>query len=384
MFAVRKLVAVSAGIAMFAAGAAVADNVKLPKQISWTAYGTTSTGYQQSVAIGNVLKNKFGTQLNIITGKNDVSRMLPLKKGKADFCACGIAVYFAQEGVLLFAKPSWGPQKVRTAMTAISGSGIGVALAKDTGVKAYKDLKGKRVAWVRGSPALNSNVKSFLAYGGLTWKDVKKVEFGGWKASIDGVINGQADAAVMSTTSPHAARLAASPRGIIWPQMNHKDMKSWDQLWKVGPWFQQHIATTGAGVSKEHPWIGAGYSYPILVSNDTQKTDLVYNLVKAINDGYPEFQNAAPGASGWSKKAQNFQWVMPFHDGSVKYWKEAGLWTADAQKHQDKLVKRQDVLASAWKKFKASNPPSGDDFTGAWMKARKAALDSAGLPVVFD
>ena len=384
MFAVRNLTAASAGILILTAGAALADDVKLPKQVSWTAYGTTSTGYQQSVAIGNVLKNKFGTQLNIITGKNDVSRMLPLKKGKADFCACGIAVYFAQEGVLLFAKPSWGPQKVRTAMTAISGAGIGLAVAKDTGVKAYKDLKGKRVAWVRGSPALNSNVASFLAYGGLTWKDVKKVEFGGFKASVDGVINGQADAAVMSTTTPHATRLAASPRGLIWPPMNHKDMKSWDRLWKVGPWFQQHDATTGAEVSKQKPWIGAGYSYPILVSNNTQKTDLVYNLVKAINDGYPAFKDAAPGASGWSKKAQNFQWVMPFHDGSIKYWKEAGLWTADAQKHQDKLVKRQDVLGSAWKKFKASNPPSGDDFTGAWMKARKAALESAGLPVVFN
>jgi TRAP transporter TAXI family solute receptor len=269
-------------------------------------------------------------------------------------------------------------------MTAIGGGGIGLAVAKDTGVKSYNSLKGKRVAWVRGSPALNSNVASFLAYGGLTWKDVKKVEFGGFKASVDGVINGQADAAVMSTTTPHATRLAASPRGLIWPQMDPKDKTSWDRLWKVGPWFQQHIATSGAAVSKAKPWIGAGYSYPILVSNDSQKTDLVYNLVKAINTVYPDFKNSAPGANGWSKKAQNFQWVLPFHDGSIQFWKEAGLWTADAQKHQDKLVKRQDVLVSAWKKYKASKPPSGDAFTKGWMKARSSALKSAGLPVVFN
>jgi TRAP transporter TAXI family solute receptor len=146
-----------------ASGAALAGDIKLPAQMTWTAYGTTSTGYQQSVAIGNVLKKKYGMQLNIKTGKNDVARMLPLKARKADFCSCGIAFYFAHEGVFMFGKKNWGPQQISMSFASIGGAGIGLGVAKDTGVKGYKDLKGKRIAWVRGAPALNQNATSFLA-----------------------------------------------------------------------------------------------------------------------------------------------------------------------------------------------------------------------------
>ncbi len=71
---------------------------------------------------------------------------------------------------------------------------------------------------------------------------------------------------------------------------------------------------------------------------------------------------------------------MPWHPGAIKYWKEAGVWNAAATAHNDGLLKRQGVLAAAWKKYKSS-PHS--DFQGGWMKARAAGLAAAGLPVVF-
>ena len=50
-------------------------------------------------------------------------------------------------------------------------------VANDTGVKEIKDLKGKRIGFVVGSPALNQNALAMLAFGGLTQNDVKVVEF---------------------------------------------------------------------------------------------------------------------------------------------------------------------------------------------------------------
>ncbi len=381
MKSTAKLAGSIAAIMLLGAGAASAGDVKLPKQMTWTAYGTTSTGYQQSVAIGNALKKKYGMQLNIKTGKNDVARMLPLKAHKAEFCACGIALYFAHEGVFMFGKENWGPQAISMSFASIGGAGIGLAVARDTGVKKYSDLKGKRVAWVRGAPALNQNAASFLAYGGLTWKDVKKVEFGGFKASVDGIINGQVDAAVMSTVTPHAKRVEASPRGIIYPQMDHKDEAAWKRMNAVGPWFQPHVATIGASITKDKPWIGSGYFYPVLVSNNDLPADTVYSVVKAMHDSYDDFKGTAPGVDGWHKDRQNFQWVVPWHPGAVKFWKEIGVWNAAAQKHNDYLMKRQGVLASAWKAYKAK--PEGDYLAG-WMKARAAALKAAGMPVIFN
>ena len=81
----------SAGVAIVALGigSALAADPKLPASISWTAYGTTSSGYAQSVGLGKMLKEKYNADLRIIPGKNDVSRMVPLKAGQTPICACG-------------------------------------------------------------------------------------------------------------------------------------------------------------------------------------------------------------------------------------------------------------------------------------------------------
>ena len=139
--------------AIWAPIGAGAGEMKLPGQLAWTAYGTTSSGYAQAVAIGNMLKNRYGTALRVLPGKNDVSRMTPLKDGKADMCACGIASYFGSEGVMLFAKKGWGPQPIRVLRTSMGAFGLGLATAKDVNVATMADLKGKRVAWVRGGDA---------------------------------------------------------------------------------------------------------------------------------------------------------------------------------------------------------------------------------------
>jgi TRAP transporter TAXI family solute receptor len=365
--------------------AAIGSEAKLPAQLAWTAYGTTSSGYAQSVSIGNMLKNRHGTSLRVLPGKNDVSRMTPLKDGKADMCACGIASYFGSEGVMLFAKEGWGPQPIRVLMTSMGSFGLGLATAKDANVKTMADLKGKRVAWVRGGDALNVNAGANLAFGGLDWDDVVKVEFGGFKQSWEGLINDQVDAAFASTVTPLAKRLAASPRGIHWPVLPHDDEAAWTRFLKAAPYFVKHTATVGAGMSKDQPWEGSGYSYPILVANASYDQDVVYSLVKAMTEGYDDFKDGAPGAKGWATSSQNFKWVIPFHDGAVKYYKEIGVWNGDMQAHNDNLVRRQEILASTWKNFLATN--SAGDAAGlkaAWMKARASALSEAGMEPVFN
>ena len=138
-FALSAVTAASLGV-----GASAAD-VKLPKNLSWTAYGTTSSGYAQSVGLGNMLKKHYGTELRVIPGKNDVSRMLPLKANQAEICACGIAAYFGQEGVLMFANKSWGPTKLYNLFNNLGRNGTGLVFAGDAGIKTAADLKGKRI-----------------------------------------------------------------------------------------------------------------------------------------------------------------------------------------------------------------------------------------------
>ena len=53
----RKLI--TAAAALLAMPAIALAQVKLPETLTWTAYDVGSGGYNQAVAIGNALKNKY-------------------------------------------------------------------------------------------------------------------------------------------------------------------------------------------------------------------------------------------------------------------------------------------------------------------------------------
>ena len=81
--------------------------------------------------------------------------------------------------------------------------------------------------------------------------------------------------------------------------------------------------------------------------------------------------------------AQKYATVFPEY--FVKAIKEAGAWTPEAQAHNDKLLERQSVLASAWKGYLANKPSEDKDaFYKGWMAQRKDALVKAGFDPIFD
>lgn len=383
----KKTVAAIAALGAFGIVAtASAQDVTLPKHLSWTAYGTTSSGYAQSIGLGNMLKKNYGTELRVIPGKNDVSRMLPLRAKQAQICACGIASYFGQEGVMMFANRKWGPIKVYNLFNNIGRNGSELVFAGDAGMKTTADLKGKRVAWVKGAPALNLNAEAVLAFGGLTWDDVQKVEVPGWGQSMQAILDGQADAAVGSTISSIYAQIAASPRGIYHPTFPHNDEAAWKRAWEIAPYWSKVMVSASVGgdnnITGKMPYEGVGYPYPIFISMADLSDNLAYSLTKAVMTKYEDYKESGPGMDGYQLKNQNLAWVFPYHPGAIKYFKEVGKWTAEDEAHNQSLLKRQDVLATAWKGFMAKNVKD-DAFEAEWLKARATALEAAGMKVPF-
>ena len=372
-------------IALTAAGGALAQPAlpELPRQMAWTAYNLGSTGYNQAVAIGAMLRDKYNVTLRVIPGQNDVSRLLPLKTGRVDFTANGVATYFAQEGMFQFANPEWGPQPLRLLMTSNGLSNQGVAVAADTGVTSFAELRGRRVPYVRAAPALNVSMEAYLACGGLTWDDVVRVDFPGYDAKWNGVINGDVDVAFGTTVSGPPFRLEASPRGILWLPAPHDDEGCWERMLAVGPYFTKHNATRGAGINDENIHEAGTYPYPLLTALETQDSDFVYSLTRAINENYDEHKDADPGSIGWALESQVFQWVVPYHEGAVNYWREIGVWTEETEAHNQALIKRQGVLASAWTERSARDIRDQDEFVSAWQLLRANRLEEAGFDPVW-
>lgn len=386
MFRKRVTAAMAAVAATIAFGPAWAEDIKLPGTLTMTAYDTGTSGFNIAVAVGKVLKEKYKSDLRVLPAGNDIARLSPLKSDRAQASAMGIGGYFASEGVFEFAIKDWGPQPLRLMLSAASCNGITLNVAKDTGVKEFKDLKGKRVGMVVGSPALNQNALAILAFGGLTKNDVKPVEFSSFGAMWKGMINNEVDAAVASTITGQVKELETSPRGVVMPQTPASDKDGWARMRKIGPYFYPHKVTCGAGgLSKTNSLDLPTYPYPIFMAYAKAEASLVYSITKAMVVEYEQYKDAAPGADGLEVKRQLLTWVLPYHEGAVKVLKEAGAWTAEAQKHNDMLIKRQDTLGAAWAGFVKTNPPADKAaFSQAWLAVRKTALAKAGMDPVFE
>ncbi len=226
-----------------------AQDAKLPSALTLTAYDTGSSGFNIAVAVGKTLKDKQGSDVRVLPAGNDVARLAPLRANRAQASAMGIGSYFAQESVFEFAVKEWGPQQLRLILSAMDCNAISLGVAKDTGVKEVKDLKGKRIGMVVGSPALNQNAFAVLAFGDLTRNDVKLVEFSSYGAMWKGMVNNEVDAAIASNISGQVKEVETSPRGIVFPPTPAADKEGWARLHKIGPYFQAHKVD----VRRQHP-----------------------------------------------------------------------------------------------------------------------------------
>ncbi|MGY9036620.1 MAG: TAXI family TRAP transporter solute-binding subunit [Rhodobacterales bacterium] len=370
------------GVIAAVAGQTFAEG--LPPQMKWMAYPTDSSGYAQAIAVGNMLKDKEGTRVAVLPGQNDVARLTPLRQGNAGYCMCGVAAYFSTEGVTEFAAPEWGPQPLRMILAKIDGSGVGFATRGDAGIETAADLRGKRVPTVRAAASLNVPMNSVLAFGDLTRDDVETVEYSGFSASWEGVINGQSDVAFATTLTPNSAQLASTNNGIHWIPLPHDDTEGWARLKATAPYIAKRVVTEASGLAEGDSFEGAGYPYPFLVTTAAQDEAEVYALTKSMIENLDSYKDAAPGAAGWALDVQDLEWVIPYHPGAVRYFTEAGVWTDAINTHNEALMARQNVMIEAWAAMDRSAAGEGDAFTAAWMKTRADALTAAGEPVVFE
>jgi TRAP transporter TAXI family solute receptor len=364
---------------------ALAEDVRLPPTMAVTAYDTGTAGFNIAVGVGKMMKDKYGTDVRVLPAGNDVARLAPLRAKRAVMSAMGSGSYFAQEGVFEFGAREWGPQALQLLLSSVDCNAGSLGVAADAGVKEIKDLKGKRVGFVVGSPALNQNSLAVLAFGDLKQSDVRIVEFASYGAMWKGLINNDTDAAFGTTITGPAKEAETSPRGLVWPPLPAADKAGWERVKKIGSFFFPQLATCGAGISPEKPIELGNYPYPIFVAYALQSADQVYAITKAMVVNYDAYKDSAPGAGGLAADRQTRNWVVPVHPGAVKALKEAGQWSDAQEAHNTALFKRQETLASAWAEYGKSNPPSDDKaFLEGWMKVRAAALAKANMPNGFD
>jgi uncharacterized protein len=351
---------------------------KLPPMIAVSTYDVGTSTFIQAGAIGDALMKKIGTMIRVVPSGQDISRTLTLKNKTVDFCFAGVGTYyFAEEGLYEFATPEWGPQRVQAVWNCFPLGGSSLATGKDAGIKTPYDLKGKRVYWIIGSPAMNITNTSFLAFANLTWNDVKKVDYPSFGSAVRGLVEGTNDGGFNTGTNPTLYELESSRRGLWWPEFPASDKEGWKRLKAVAPYMMPARCTGGAAQPPEGLQLMT-YSFPMLTAYEWKDEEVVYQFVKAIDEYFPLYKDAYPALANWErKKAIMVGFNLPFHRGAVRYFKEIGLWNQEYENWQKTRLEKQNRLAAAWSAATAEAAQKGlkgEEFTKFWLKKHGEAV----------
>lgn len=347
-----------------------------PKMINFSTQDVGSQSYTQSAIIADAMLQEYGTKVRVIPMGTDVSKIASLRMKDVDVAIAGAAAASAQNGLAEFSAIDWGPQNLRVVWLS-AHPGATVIVKGDSTIKTAPDLKGKKVAYILGGPAVNEIVESHLAFAGLTWADVQKVDFPSWGASVKAVSEGAVDATGMTVAASQAYEMQAAPGGMRFLPLPASDTEGWARVKKVRPDWTPMKAMIGAGLSAEMPLETATYPFPVLTAYDWSDEDKMYFVTKSLWETYDEFaaKDAALKAY-WSSETfiDLFDGsVYALHPGAIKYLKEQGLWTAEREQKNNQIIERLEKLREAWdavvleatqKQIKSA------DFPAFWLERR--------------
>lgn len=343
-----RLITTALAAAALIAGAAYAEDPKLPRSMVWSAYDLGSSGHAEATGIANAFKKNYGTRVRIVPSGTSIGRMLPMVTGKVKYGFLANEAFFAAEGTYDFATEQWGPQDIRIVMGRVAG--VGMAVAADTGVKTMADLRGKRIGFVKGNPSVNVKNMAYIAMGGLTMDDIEPVWFGSYNAMKTALLADQLDAFGSVTTSANMREIEASPRGLMWPEFPPENKDGWKAVTDVVSFAAPMKVTRGAGLSEENPRWLVGYRYPMItVYQNAVTTDEVYNFIKAADESFPDYKGTTASSFNWElEKAARPPYDAPAHAGTIRYMKEKDLWRDEDQAWHDNRLARLNTLLEAW------------------------------------
>jgi hypothetical protein len=357
---------------------AAEKSAAIPKMMTWTAYDVGSSGYFQVGHVSTTLYDKFGIKIRVIPAGTDIPRVYPVRLKDADVAFHGLGSYFMQEGLQDYRTMAWGPQPVR-ALYFAQHPGLALGIRGDSDIKSFRDLKGKRIA-AFPSGALTLISEQHLAFAGLTWDDVVKVNCPGYSAAIRMVMEGKVDATHINPTAALAYEMEAMPYGIRYIEMPPDYKEGWARVKKKNAAYGYFKAAIGAGIPKDKPLDTVSYSYPICLAYDFLSEERAYVITKLLHEAYPDYSKKHKSlAAYWSPEgslALFDDYPLPMHKGAIRYLKEIGKWTPEREAMNQKRLQHQADLKKLWdatmnealeKKMKSKKYPA------FWLKKRAEA-----------
>ncbi|MCP4371353.1 MAG: TAXI family TRAP transporter solute-binding subunit [Deltaproteobacteria bacterium] len=287
--------------------------------------GVTGVYYPTGGAICrlvNKTRKEHGIRCSVESTGGSVYNLNTIAAGELDM---GVAQsdwqYHAYNGTSKFEKQ--GPNKDLRAVFSVHPEPFTVVARKDSGIKNFQDLKGKRVNIGNPGSGQRGTMEIVMKAFGWTKKDFKLASELKSAEQSKALCDNKIDAMVFTVGHPSGSISEAATScdsvlvNVAGPEI--------DKLVKKNDYYRTATIPGGMyrGTPKDTKTFGVGATF---VSSAKVPENVIYNVVKAVFENFDSFKKLHP-AFGVLKKKEMIKDGLsaPLHKGAVKYYKEAGL-----------------------------------------------------------
>ena len=305
---------------------------KLPAVISMATAGVGTTSYIAGSAFAEVISKYAGSKI-AVEPSGATARWIPLMKtGDIDLaigCSLGDVkdAYFGQ----YYWKDQGGPQPVnQVAIGQVQPYGFNVT---DPNIKSVADLKGKKVyGYIKGMRQQNDSVDIILRESGLKPGDVEVLTFADINEAAKGIQEGKSVGVYYLPTVLPIVELDRSKPLYAVPTPKQVV----DKIIEVFPELGFMTWKKGEGIAKyDAPFVAQPCG---MTGRANLDPDVVYTFLNTIYAHYDEFKDKHPIMKFWTPEQAVSIIAVPVHPGAIKYFKDKGVWKADQERMNQKLL----------------------------------------------
>jgi len=357
-----------------------------PAPFEWPrsiAIGTHRVGHSLhsvTAAWTPVFEADTGVAMRIVPDGQSIVRRNMLRSGDLMFDINSMSAT-ASDGIEATkndASKNGGPMQIRLAWSGSAGF-LSFMVRGDNPIQTTADVKpGLKVAYREGSSGYLNASKAIAAWCGLNPEneaEVILVPVATSAAMVQAVVDGKADICYTGTSTASILEAAASPHGIRFIEIDPaKEPEASQRFLQYRPTLM--FGPVEVGVKEAMGVWGVRAPSPYWAHADNTDNELVYNVVKWIDENYDKYKENDANTIGMTRS--NMRTLLdltylPVHEGTIKYLKEIGLWTADDENrqayNQDLLNQYIDAYADAIKKAEAQGlkiDPENDVWIQFW------------------
>jgi TRAP transporter TAXI family solute receptor len=324
----KKLTFLSLGAALAFGGLALADGTAALAQQKFFTIGTggvTGVYYPAGGAICRLVnadRKTHGLRCSVESTGGSIYNINAISQGEMEI---GVAQsdwqYHAYNGTA--GQFEGKPIKQLRAMFSLHPEPFTVLARKDSGIKNFEDMKGKRVNIGNPGSGQRATMDVVLKAKGWTTADFSLASELKPAEQSQALCDNKVDAIVYTVGHPNGSIQEATTSCET--VLVNVDGPAIDKLLAENPFYSKATIPGGmyTGNANDTTTFGVGAT---VVTSATVAEDVVYQTVKAVFENFDDFKKLHPAFGVLDKKGMTMNALSaPLHDGAAKYYREAGL-----------------------------------------------------------